>query len=313
MNKIVVLGANGFIGRHLVASLSRSFGGRISAFDRFSSYSTGSNHPFEAMKNVDIIVGNFFNRSDLAAVVKGAEYVFHLISSTTPATSDSDPFIDVDTNVRASIELFQECAQAGVKRVIFLSSGGTVYGDVDSSGINELTLPEPRSPYGIAKLAIEHYLRYFKFSSGLDYMVYRVANPYGPGQNVHGKQGVIPIFMHRVLTNQPITIFGDGSMVRDFIYIDDLIAMIMGSYSKSHRFNEYNIGSGKGESVQSLVTEIERCTGKTLNKKHADTPPTYVHKSVLDITRFKKEFNLEPTIPLGEGLARTWGYIEQIQ
>lgn len=313
MPSIAVLGANGFIGRNLVTALAANQENEIVAFDRFSDYQRSSSHPFDDFENVTIKAGDFFNRQDVTDAIDGADYVFHLVTATTPASSDNDPFIDVDTNVKSSVELFDICTQTGVKKVIFLSSGGTVYGDIDSNMISELEVPAPRSPYGIGKLTIEHYLRYFKFTRGLDYIVYRVANPYGPGQNIHGQQGVIPIFMHRLLTGQPITVYGDGTMVRDYLYIDDLINMIVGSYDKDNQYSEYNLGSGAGSSVNELITAIEEGSGKQFTKEHVGIPPTFVTSSVLDSNRFYKEFGLRPQLELKDGIMRTWDYVQEIE
>lgn len=313
MAKIVIFGGDGFIGRHLIRRLAPAFEGLIVAFDRFSAYKVMSEHPFAEFDNVEIVPGNFFNREEVSEVLQDATYVFHLISTTNPATSSNDPFIDVDTNIRSSIELFQLCTEHGVKKVIFPSSGGTVYGDINSDRIDELMAPMPRSPYGIGKLTIEHFLRYFKFTAGLDYIVYRVANPYGPGQNIHGKQGVIPIFMHKFIEKEPLTIFGAGEMIRDYIFIDDLIDMITGSFEKDNKFGEYNIGCGNGVSVNRLVESLERVAGYTAEKKHIDTPPTYIHKSVLNIDRFVTEFGITPKTSLEDGIRKTWEYVKEIK
>lgn len=314
MVKIVVFGADGFIGRHLIRRLSPVFDGSIVAFDRFSAHQTGnSEHPFEKLGNVTMVAGNFFNRDEVSKVLEGTTYVFHLISTTNPATANNDPFIDIDTNVRKSVELFQLCVEHKVKRVVFPSSGGTVYGDIDSDKINELTAPSPRSPYGIGKLTIEHYLRYFNFTASLDYIVYRIANPFGPGQNVYGKQGVIPIFMHKFLEKEPLTIFGDGSMVRDYIYIEDLMDMVVGSYAKRHKYNEYNIGCGKAVTINQVVKAIEECAEYNADKLHVEVPQTFVQKSVLDISRFTEEFAIYPETTLKEGLRKTWNYVKNIK
>ncbi len=312
MSKIVVLGADGFIGKHLVSRLASNKNNEIVAFDRFSTYQTGLGHPYEKLSTVQIMPGNFNNRDELARAIDGADYVFHLISSTNPATSTNDPFIDIDTNVRNSIELLEICSEKNVGKIIFFSSGGTVYGDIDDNKIAEDKVPAPRSPYAIGKLTIEHFLRYFKFVSSLDYVVYRVSNPYGPGQNIVGKQGVIPIFMHKFLIDEPLTIFGDGTMVRDYIYINDLIDMVVGSYDKPNKYNEYNVGSGKGVTVNELVLALEKCTGRQAKIKRLAVPATYIHKSVLDITRFENEFKISPSTSLNEGVRQTWEYVKEL-
>lgn len=312
MSKLVIFGANGFIGKNLVAELAKDTSNEIIAFDRFTDYQHSSQHPFEDLPNVLITIGDFFNRADLSKALEGADYVFHLVTATTPATSNNDPFIDLETNVKATIELLDLCAQYKIKKVIFPSSGGTVYGDLDSETIAEDVIPRPRSPYGIGKLTIEHYLRYFKFSANLDYIVYRIANPYGPGQNIHGKQGVIPIFMHGFLTGEEITVYGDGDMMRDYIYIDDLVNMIVSSYDRPNAFSEYNLGSGFGRTVNELVTAIEACSGTAPTIKHVPTPQTFVQRSVLDIGRFVEEFGAEPKTSFEDGIRKTWKYVKEI-
>lgn len=311
MSKIVVFGAGGFIGQHLVRRFAKEPDHTIIAFGRFADYQHGATSPFAEYPNVQLVSGDFFNHRDLDGAIDGADYVFHLVTTTTPATSNDDPFIDIETNVRGSIELFELCTKHQVKKVIFLSSGGSVYGAIDSTAINERTLPEPRSPYGIGKLTIEHFLRYFKFTKNLNYVVYRVANPYGPGQNIYGRQGVIPIFMHKFLSNQPITVYGDGNMVRDYIYIDDLIDMLAGSYAKPNKYNEYNLGSGHGVSVNELINAIETCASHRVEKEYMPAPATFLEKNVLDIDRFVEEFDIKPATSLEDGMQRTWDYVKK--
>jgi UDP-glucose 4-epimerase len=311
VTKTVVLGGDGFIGRHLVAELASSGSERIVAFDRFALYQGGADHPWRGQPNVEVVAGDFFNRDDVAAVLDGADYVFHLVSTTNPATSLHDPLIDIDTNVRGTVELLQLCVAKGVRKVVFVSSGGTVYGNVDSDRIDESMLTAPLSPYAIGKLTIENYLRYFKFTSGLDYIVYRAANPYGPGQNILGKQGVIPIFMHSVLEKRPVTILGDGSMVRDYVYIGDLTRMIASSYAPASKHEVYNLGSGHGTTVNRLAEAIQECAGYPVEKVFSPMPPTYVQRSVLNIDRFVGEFQLSPSTSLEDGLARTWAHLKE--
>lgn len=313
MAKLLVLGANGFIGKNLTKKLAENKQNDIVAFGRFSDYKTQEISAFSELDNVTVFVGDFSNRADVAAAVKNVDYVFHFISTTNPATSDREPLIDIETNMKYTVELLELCVQNGVKKVIFPSSGGTVYGDVDSSSIDELTIPKPRSPYGISKLAIENYLRYFRFNHGLDYAVYRIANPYGPGQNIQGKQGVIPIFMNLILSDRPITIYGDGSMVRDYFFIDDLVNMIASTYSLDNQHDEYNLGSGDGTSVTELIDIFEKHSGNTITRNYVDQPSSFIHKSVLNIDRFTTEFNIAPTTSLEDGIKRTWDYVKKIK
>lgn len=309
---VIVFGADGFLGRHLVQKLAKQDGVFIKAFGRFSSFERGDDHPLANTSNIEIFPGDFFNRDDLSASLEDIDYVFHLISSTSPALSTHDPFIDIDTNIRGSVQLLELCKEKNIKKVIFFSSGGSVYGQVDSESIEESTPLRPISPYGIGKATIENYLRYFNFMYNLDYVVYRIANPYGPGQRIHGRQGVVPIFMRKYIDNESIDIFGDGKMVRDYIFIDDLITMIVGSFDKTMKHTEYNLGSGSGNSINDIIAAIEKCTTKRPVKHHLPAPATYVERNVLSIERFTSEFNISPTTSLNEGIKKTWAYVKHI-
>lgn len=311
MNKIVVLGSNGFIGRKLTRSLAEDPANKIVAFDGFKEYKQGQVEPFSDLSNVEIYPGDFLNTEDLAGALHLADYVFHLISTTTPASSDKDPLIDIDTNIKGSVELFNICLKNKVKKIIFPSSGGTVYGDSATGFNKEDDLTKPYSPYGIGKLAIEYYLGYFKRTHGLDYIVYRLSNPYGPGQNIYGKQGVIPIFLNKILNNEELTIYGDGEMVRDYIYIDDAVKMIGKTFQSDTQYHTYNIGSGKGESVNQIIDILRETTGRSIKITHAQTPLSYVEKSVLNTERFIDEFGISPETTLESGIKKTWDYIKQ--
>src|SRR5438270_6907987 len=189
MSKCLVLGANGFIGSHLVDSLVKQ-GYTIRAFDRFGDRPTN----FLSSDNVETYTGDFLNRADLADALKDTDFVFHLVSTTTPATAENDPLVDIDTNVHNTIQLLEECVEAKIKRIFFASTGGAVYGDIDTSEpIDECTNPQPVSPYAIGKLTIEHYLRYFNRKFGLQTLTFRISNPYGERHSPINRQGVIPI------------------------------------------------------------------------------------------------------------------------
>ena len=311
MSRLVVLGADGFIGKNLVTELAKNSEDEIVAFDRFSSVEDMEDTYFSQFENVTVYAGNFMNISDIETVLQENDFVFHLVSSTTPASALSDPFIDVDTNVRASVQLFEICVNKNINKLIFLSSGGTVYGDIDSEKISENSVTKPKSPYGIGKLTIENYLRYFKTTYDLDYIIYRIANPFGPHQNIYARQGVIPIFIQHILEEEPITVFGDGTMLRDYIYIDDVVKMICSSYKVTNKFDEYNIGSGIGRTVNEIIDSLALLTGSAPKIILKDQPASYVDKSVLDISRFNNEFGIFETTILDKGLEKTLDYVKR--
>ena len=307
MAKCLVLGANGFIGSHLVDSLIGA-GHTVRAFGRVSDVE----HPnFNKSNNIEIFAGDFLNRDDLDKALNGIDYVFHFISTTTPATAENDPLIDIETNIKMSVNLFEECVKHKIKKVIFASTGGAIYGSSTGEPTPETTLPMPISPYAIGKLTIEHYLDYFNKKFGLDSLVFRISNPYGERHALHAKQGVISVFLEQIAENKPITILGDGRMVRDYIYVQDLARMIAGSFETASQ-NTYNLGSGKGSSINEIVEVIEGVTGITPSIKHSDAPVTFVDKMVLDVGRFHDEFpELKPQIELKQGVTNTWEYIKK--
>jgi UDP-glucose 4-epimerase len=305
MAKCLVLGANGFIGSHIVDALVDK-GHSVRTFDR-----SGRDRIFNQSNAIERTYGDFLKESDLKKAVKDIDYVFHFISTTTPLTAENNPLIDIETNILMSVKLFQFCVEAGVKRIIFASTGGAIYGDDGDDPSTENDIAQPVSPYAIGKLTIEHYLHYFKVKQGLDSVALRISNPYGERQPLNRNQGVIPIFLENILTGQPLTVLGDGTMVRDYIYVKDVAAMITGIFDKPTRYDVYNVGSGSGITVNELVQAVEAATGKTAKIVHKPAPPTFIHKVVLDTNRFTTEFNLKANTPLKEGLSATMTYINK--
>lgn len=308
MANVLVLGANGFIGSHLVDSLVVA-GHSVRAFDRFSS----RRPQFIPSDQIEVMAGNYLDVADLKRSLENVEYVFHFISTTTPASADNDPSIDIDTNIRMSVELFKLCSQAQVKKVIFASTGGSIYGDVDSSSYKETDTPYPVSPYAIGKLTIEHYLRYFRVKHGLDSICLRLSNPYGERQPFDRKQGVIPIFLERIARDLPITVFGDGSMVRDYVYVKDMTNTIAAIFEKKTTYDTYNIGSGMGADINQLIEMSRIVSGKTPTIDYKDAPSTFVKKAVLDTARFTEEFGQSGMVTsLEDGMRATYTYITQV-
>jgi len=305
---VAILGANGFIGSHLTDILADK-GYQVRAFDAY--YDDGdSSVRFCRNANVSVCNGNFLNNNDIAKTLDGADFVYHLISTTTPQSADADPFVDVDTNIRGSVSALKACAESGsVKKVVFLSSGGTVYGEMRGElPIDENCPTFPVSPYGIGKLAVEGYLRYFKHKYGLDYTVFRASNVYGERQSMNHRQGVIPIFINQMLRGEPIIVLGDGSMVRDYLYVRDLAEILSKAIESRFSYDLYNIGSGMTSSVNELVRAIETVSGKKAEIEHQPTPPSFIQKSVLDVSRYLNEFPGTAFTGLEEGIRKTYEY-----
>lgn len=305
MAKCLILGANGFVGSHLVDAIIQN-GHDVRAFDRFSK----GKYNFVEHERIEVITGDYLNSFDLERAIEGVDYVFHFISTTTPATAENDPLIDIETNVKKSVELFQLCVDKNVKRVLFASTGGAIYGDGGDKPHAETDTPLPVSPYAIGKLSIEHYLRYFKTKHGLDSIAFRISNPYGERQPLHRKQGVIPIFLENIISGKQLTVLGDGTMVRDYIYVKDVAHMIASMFDKPATSSLYNIGSGAGVTVSELVSLVESATGLTADIQSLPTPATFVHKVTLDTSLFTNEFHVTPSTALEDGLLATAEYVK---
>jgi UDP-glucose 4-epimerase len=296
--KSIVIGANGFLGSSLVDELAEH-GHTVTAFDRFS-------RPAAYSASVKTISGDFLDPDALARAVDGHEHVFHFLSTTTPATADSDPVRDARENVLPSIHLLQACVLAGVGTVHFASTGGAIYGDQGDAPVSETTRPQPVSPYAIGKLAIEGYLAYFARKHALRSVTYRISNPYGPRQLANLSQGVIPTFLRRLRQGEPVQVFGDGTSVRDYVHVDDAVRMIVNTVGRPTEHETYNVGSGQGTSLRELLEIVGRVTGTEPTVEYLEQPATFVHRSVLDTTRYVAEFGPQRLRSLEEGIGQTW-------
>lgn len=300
MAEVLVIGGNGFIGSHVVDALARR-GESVSAFDRFGRVSP----QFEA-PGVPVLSGDFLNADDVRRAVSGRDVVVHMLSTTDPATAENDPTVDIRTNVLASVDLFRACVDGGVSRVVFASTGGAIYGDQQQTVFDEDDQALPVSPYAIGKLAIENYLRYFGRKFGLGSTTVRISNPYGPRQNPEKRQGVIPIFLRRVADGLPLTIYGDGSMVRDYVFVRDVAEMVADVATGRPRHDVYNLGSGRGSSLHEIVDVIRDVTGQEPECRYEPAPPTFVDHVTLATGRFEAEFDSRPTTSLADGIRTTW-------
>ncbi|MCU1469714.1 MAG: UDP-glucose 4-epimerase [Glaciihabitans sp.] len=302
--KCLVVGGNGFLGSHLVEALAAD-GHTVTAFDRY-----GSSGPVFDESIARIVRADFLDRDAVAAAVAGQDYVFHFLSTTTPATADNDPATDLRTNVEPTVELLQACVAAGVSRVYYASTGGAIYGNQPKGDYAEVARTLPQSPYGIGKLTIEQYLGYFRVKSGLDYLALRISNPYGPRQRIGKPQGLIPIALRALDAGTPITRFGDGSMIRDYIYVTDAVDMISAIVrADTHKHHIYNIGSGQGHSVTEVLDTLVEVTGRSAEIIEMPVPPTFVDHVVLDTARFSLEFGAPNLVTLREGIVRTWATV----
>jgi UDP-glucose 4-epimerase len=306
MTTCLIFGGNGFIGSHLAEGLVRE-GFRVKVFDTFKRWTKNLENIRE---NIEIIQGNFFSDEDVANALQDVDYIFHYISTTNPVTAVKDPVFDIQSNVIGSVKMFQNAQKAGVKKIFFSSSGGTVYGEPVSIPIKESALTNPVNPYAISKLAIERYLEFFHQHYSMNYVIFRYSNPYGERQNPLGNQGVIPIFLNKIKNNEKPTIFGDGNSVRDYIYIEDAIDATLAVVKKNTGCCVFNIGNGKGTTLNELIQIMAEVTDKTISPQYILDSRNYVSKIVLDIEKIRCETGWSPKTEINRGIQKTWEWIK---
>jgi UDP-glucose 4-epimerase len=303
MKRALVTGGNGFIGAHLVDALLGA-GYKVRVLDLFG-------RRFGSMpQDVEWVRSDINTEYTIREAITGIDIVFHLAWTSIHETATREPLMDITSNLEPSVRLVDECHHAGVQRVVFLSSAGTVYGSAQYSPVDEAHPTNPISAYGITKLATEKYLHLYHHLYGLDYVVLRPSVPYGPGQDPRKRQGAISVFLYRLSRGRPIEIWGDGSIVRDYFYVDDLITAILSAASSDTAHERvFNIGGGRGYSLNELVQVIEQVTGRRAVVEYQAGRRFDVPAMVLDTSRAGTCLKWAPRVDLLEGVARTWKWV----
>lgn len=295
----LVAGGSGFLGQNLVIRLLES-GYRVRVLSRRSQDAVG--WAADLGSKLDWQVGDFNQTVMLERALKGCSTVFHLLSSALPACPSNDAERIVASDIGSSAVLLELCRQIGVRKVIFFSSGGTVYGVPKTIPINEQQNCDPINSYGIQKLAIEKYMRLYSHLYGLETVSLRIANPYGPGQRGTGSQGFIGVALNAILSGTEIKVWGDGSVTRDYIHVDDVTCAAVLALERGVSEREINIGSGVGTNLHDVLLELERATGKIAKVRYMPGRPFDVPTNVLDILRAKTVLGWEPQIDLRQGI-----------
>ena len=299
--RVLVLGGSGFIGSHIVDALLAK-GHSVRVFDR------GAELYRPTPPAAEFIQGDFSSEADLAAALSDVDTVFHLVSTTVPSTANLDPVADIEGNLIATVRLLALMRDRGIKRLLYLSSGGTVYGIPQTDTVTEDHPLAPISSYGIVKVAIENYIRMEADLHGLLPLILRPSNPYGPRQGHGGIQGAIGTFMWRAARGEPIELWGDGSVVRDFIHIGDLARLCL-CCAETDKTGTFNAGFGQGHSIRDILETVARVSGKTLTPDIKPGRKFDVPRIVLDISAAKQELGWQPEISLEKGLSETWQWI----
>lgn len=302
--KILVLGGNGFIGSHLVDALVLA-GHKVRVFDR------GAELYRSPLVEVDYRLGDFGDIPALAEALEGVDIVYHLISTTVPSTSNLDPVADIHGNLINTVRLLQLMVQKSISRIVFLSSGGTVYGIPDVVPIPETHPLRPICSYGVIKVAIENYLFMYQSLYGLQPLVLRASNPYGERQGHAGVQGVIGTYLQKISSGESIEIWGDGSVVRDFIHVSDLAGLCLKAGISSYT-GIVNVGSGVGHSIRDVLVAIAGATGEAIEPVYKQGRAYDVPSVVLDISKAADELGWRPEVELLEGVRKTWQWMKSL-
>uniref|UniRef100_A0A7C4VTA9 SDR family oxidoreductase n=1 Tax=Fervidobacterium thailandense TaxID=1008305 RepID=A0A7C4VTA9_9BACT len=301
MSKVLVTGGAGFIGSHVTDKLVE-LGHEVVVVDNLSTGKRENVNPKVRFYKIDISDGEAIFK--LFAEEK-FEYVFHLAAQASVAVSVKDPVKDAMWNIVGSLNLIKASVESGVKKFIFSSTGGAIYGeDVKIFPTPESVFPQPMSPYGIAKFTVENYLRFFGKEFDLNYTILRYGNVYGPRQDPYGEAGVVAIFTQRMLKGEDCTIFGDGEYVRDYIYVEDVVDANIKAMERGDK-QVLNIGTATGTTTNELFKILKKLTGYKKEPVYGPHRKGDIRKSVLCYNRAWIELKWEPKYSLEEGLRKT--------
>lgn len=304
MPRCLVVGGKGFIGSHLAAALVRA-GWVVRVLDRPENdflipIPTGM---------IEVLGGDFNDAETIFEALHGCEYCIHLASTTIPKSSNDDPVYDVSSNLIGTIRLLEAAKACGVKKVVFTSSGGTVYGAPQYTPLDEDHPTNPSCSYGITKLAIEKYLSLFNFLHQIDYTVLRLSNPFGEGQRTHALQGAVAVFLGKCLRGEVVEIWGDGSVLRDYVYVGDIVEALILSMGPYRGSRVFNIGSGQPMSLLEVLDAIEAVTGRHIARRFRPARAFDVPVNFLSIVRAREMLGWQPRTGFIEGLVRTAAWL----
>jgi UDP-glucose 4-epimerase len=303
--RILVLGGSGFLGSHIVDKFLNEEHD-VAVYDLYPERFRRS------PRGIKFFTGDFGNVGALSELIAtGFDAVIHCVSTTTPKSSNESPEFDIQSNVIGTLNLLDICVRHGIGKLVFLSSGGTIYGDIgDTALVDESHPVRPMCSYGVSKLTIEHYLDVYKHLRGLNYVALRLSNPYGERQSPLRALGALTVFLHRTLKRQEVEVWGDGSVTRDFIYVGD-VAEAVYLATVNPLSGIYNVGTGKGLSLRDILTHIREVVGYEPSVKWLASRSFDVPRIVLDASKLKKVTDWSCGTSLTDGIAITADWLRK--
>jgi UDP-glucose 4-epimerase len=305
MMKVLVTGGAGFIGSHIVDRLAEE-GHQVVVVDNLATGLRRNVNRAASLYKTDIQSW----RLERIFRNERPNVVLHLAAQVNVRRSVEDPVFDAQVNVLGTMNVLQQAVRHGVRKVVFSSSGGAIYGEQELGPAPESHATNPMSPYGISKLCGEHYLFYFQRLSGIQVVSLRHANVYGPRQDPDGEAGVVAIFIRQMLNNQQPIINGNGRQTRDFVYVDDVVEANLAAMGQDSH-GVYNVGTGTETSVNELFRILSELTGMGCKEVHGPAKAGEQIRSVVDPSRLKQELGWEPKVSLTEGLKKTVDYFRE--
>jgi len=303
--KVLVTGGAGFIGSHVVDAFVEA-GHDVAVVDDLSTGRASNLNPAARFYQVDI------RSPELEDVFRAErpEILDHHAAQMDVRKSVADPIFDADVNVRGSLNLLELARKHGTRKVVYISTGGAVYGEPVYLPCDEAHPVDPICQYGVSKHVVEHYLHVYRHLYGIDFAVLRYPNVYGPRQNPHGEAGVVAIFTGRMLRGEPVTINGDGAQERDFVYVGDC-ARANVQLAENDCQGIYNLGCGVGTSISLLFSQLANIIGYSQAAQYGPAKSGETSRIYLDSRRAATDFHWRAEVDLGTGLARTVAYLRE--
>jgi UDP-glucose 4-epimerase len=297
--RTLVLGGSGFLGSHIVDKFLAE-GHDVVVYDLYPERFRRS------PAGISFVTGDFGNVGALDELISsGFDAVIHCVSTTTPKSSNESPEFDIQSNVIGTLYLLDICVKHKVGKLVFLSSGGTVYGDIGNlDSVDELHAVRPMCSYGVSKLAIEHYLDVYRHLRGLNYVALRLSNPYGERQSPLRALGALTVFLHRTLKRQGVEIWGDGGVTRDFIYVGDVAEAVYVATINSIS-GVFNVGTGTGLSLHDILRLIASVVGMEPQVTWMASRSFDVPRIVLDARKLKTATKWYSRTPIQDGVGIT--------
>lgn len=300
----LVTGGAGFIGSHIVDALQAD-GAVVTVLDNLSSGNRANLGQKTVLKTGDVRDSQAVGE----AMPDGVDCVFHLAAQIDVRKAVEDPGLDAQVNVGGTINVLSACVEAHVRRFVMSSTGGALYGEPAAIVADEQTPIRPLSPYGVSKYCAEQYVEYFHRTCGLETVILRYANVYGPRQDPAGEAGVVGIFTRNILLGQPCVVFGDGEQTRDFVFVDDVAHANM--LAMQGPLDTFNIGTGMETSLNQLLAALEHVVGHPVARQYVSARPGEVRRIALNAEKARRALGWQPSVSLEDGLVQTLAWVRQ--